>query len=332
MSVLPGVSTSSLTGFWCWNHTGSHRNQCHQWIWHWETSLLVEDLSANNVCSMCKVNCISICIILTCYPYSWSNILVEDKKYVSTLWACKSGKCARILFFRWVEFTRPLKHVPSCSTLLEHILTRSASLNTGTFSLSFRASSIYATSSASAMPWLMVQLSFCSSDCLLDSVVQGNRHRTWYLASSAMRSPVLSLASRFWSCNCRAHSLTRASRPKVEALCNDSEAFAGFAQKKHCSVSSEFWAEHWWVFFLGASALSAEGAFHFTAGWSLVLLYCSRQLSCHLVLWLLRVSSISWPSLSRIIYLMASSLSSWRPTSCLQEPCTLLHPWNLLDI
>jgi len=54
--------------------------------------------------------------------------------------------------------------------------------------------------------------------------------------------PVLSLASRFWSCNCRAHSLTRASKPKVEALCNDSEAFAGFTQKKHCSVSSEFWA------------------------------------------------------------------------------------------
>jgi len=215
-----------------------------------------------------------------------------------SLWTCKSGKCARILFFRWVEFTRPLKHVPSCSTLLEHILTRSASLNIGTFSLSYWASSIYATSSASAMPWLMVQLSFCSSDpfACLARLYRETRHRTWYLASSAMRSPVLSLASRVWSCNCRAHSLTRASRPKVEAWCNDSEAFAGFTRKKHCSVSSEFWTEQWRVYFLGASALSAEGDFHFTALWSLVLLYCSRQLSCHLVLWLLRVSSISWPS------------------------------------
>lgn len=71
------------------------------------------------------------------------------------------------------------------------------------------------------------------------SVVQG--HQLWigYLASSAMVSPVLTLANRFRSCNCRAHSLTRTSRPNVEPWLNYYASLALSPQKKHCCVSSE---------------------------------------------------------------------------------------------
>src|ERR1043165_4876128 len=71
------------------------------------------------------------------------------------------------------------------------------------------------------------------------SVVQG--HQLWigYLASRAMVSPVLTLANRFRSCNCRAHSLTRTSRPNVEPWLNYYASLTLSPQKTHCCVSSE---------------------------------------------------------------------------------------------
>jgi hypothetical protein len=137
-----------------------------------------------------------------------------------SLWACMYGKFARILVFKCVEFIRPHRHVPSCSNLVEYIQSGFIDLNVGTYPLSARASSTYATSSARAMYWLMNLLPCLSPDSFvcLALLYRDTRHWIWYLASSAMRSPVPNLASSFWSCNCRAHCLTRASRPNVEHI------------------------------------------------------------------------------------------------------------------
>jgi len=114
-------------------------------------------------------------------------------------------------------------------------------------------------------------------------------HWVWYLGSNAIRSPVLSLASRLWSCYCSAHCLTQASRSRIEAWCNNSP---GFSQKKQCSGSTEAWTEVQ-VYF------PAGSAFRFIACCSLVLLYCSQQLSCHLALWHCKISWLSWPSFNQ---------------------------------
>ena len=67
------------------------------------------------------------------------------------------------------------------------------------------------------------------------------RHFTWYWASSAIRSPALSLARSGLSCHSRAIFLTCLSRSKVEALRRVSLP-AGLSQMKHVSGTECVWS------------------------------------------------------------------------------------------
>ena len=123
---------------------------------------------------------------------------------------------------------------PSCCRRDAYILTRSFNLNTRTPFVSTRVSSIYDTNSAKIIPSATLFLLFFFESlvawdrALLAIVV---RQDLWCSLSSATKSPELK-ASSFSSCNLKAISRTRLSKPNVETLCRGS-LFSGWSQKKH---------------------------------------------------------------------------------------------------
>ena len=175
--------------------------------------------------------------LLTCLPRCWSNVFVEDKNDVSTFPISQVREVSKDSVFQVGRIQTPNQ---ACSQLLHSGGVRSNKVCQFEYWHNFTVCSGVFDICNQLSKWcyalLIDPLSFflTRSFAFPGPVVQRDKALNMVASSAAMRSPVLNLASRLWSCNCKAHSLTQSARPDVEAWCIDSAA---------CFVSSTLWTE-----------------------------------------------------------------------------------------
>ena len=184
--------------------------------------------------------------MLTCLSHCWSNISVDDKRDVSTFFiSLHVREVCKVSVF---QVGRIHMHNQACSQLLhsggghsnkvcQFEYWYNFTVSSGIFDICNQLSKWYALINGSTVFFLIRHpLVF------LALLYRETRHWTWYLASSAKRSPVLNLASRLWCCNCRGHSVTRHQDQMLKHGAMTLQLLQ-VPTEKHCFVSATLWTE-----------------------------------------------------------------------------------------